>query len=152
MGRASNATQTPWAETFRKKASEVLGVPADWILAGNGSDDILTIVTRAMVGHGELLRLPYPSYILYKTLAEIQGAKSEEIRFQADWSLGDDFCRAQDGLRLAFLPNPNSPSGTVIPCERIVQLARRLPCPLLLDEAYADFAETKLPGTGVAVR
>jgi histidinol-phosphate aminotransferase len=40
-----------------------------------------------------------------------------------------------------FLPNPNSPSGTVLPPERILELADRLPCPLLVDEAYADFAE-----------
>ena len=130
------------AEPFRRKAAEVLGVSADWILAGNGSDDILTIVTRALVGHGELLRLPYPSYVLYKTLAEIQGAESEEIYFQADWSLEDDFCEPRPNLKLVFLPNPNSPSGTMIPPERVLQLAQRLPCPLLVDEAYADFADT----------
>jgi histidinol-phosphate aminotransferase len=44
-------------------------------------------------------------------------------------------------LRLAFLPNPNSPSGTVLPPQRVLELAERLPCPLLVDEAYADFAE-----------
>ena len=77
----------PMAGAFRRRAAEVLGVPPDWILAGNGSDDILTIVTRALVGEGQLLRLPYPSYILYKTLAELQGARSEEVRFQPDWSL-----------------------------------------------------------------
>ncbi len=129
------------AEPFRRRASVLLGVPSDWIMCGNGSDDILTIVTRAMVGRGQMLRLPYPSYILYKTLAAIQGARSEEIHFQEDWTLGDDFCQAGDGLRLVFLPNPNSPSGTVIPPRRILELARRLPCPLLLDEAYADFAQ-----------
>ena len=129
------------AEPFRRRASEVLGVPSDWIMCGNGSDDILTIVTRALVGQGQMLRLPYPSYILYKTLAAIQGAKSEEIHFQPDWTLADDFCQSRDDLRLAFLPNPNSPSGTVIPPARILELARRLPCPLVVDEAYADFAD-----------
>lgn len=129
------------AETFRQQAAEVLGVGPDWILAGNGSDDILTIATRALVGQGQLLRLPYPSYVLYKTLARIQGARSEEIHFRPDWSLSDEFAAAADGLRLAFLPNPNSPSGTIIPPERVLELARRLPCPLLVDEAYADFSE-----------
>ncbi len=42
------------------QAASVLGVEPDWILCGNGSDDILTIVTRALVGEGDLLRLPYP--------------------------------------------------------------------------------------------
>ena len=131
----------PLATGFRTRAAEVLGVEPDWILAANGSDEILTLVTRAFVGEGELLRLPYPSYILYKTLAEIQGARSEEVRFAADWSLGDDFASRSVGLKLAFLPNPNSPSGTVLSPERVLELAEKLPCPLVVDEAYADFAE-----------
>src|SRR6187200_3253834 len=57
----------PLATAFRLRAGEVLGVPPEWILCGNGSDEILTLATRAFVGEGELLRLPYPSYILYKT-------------------------------------------------------------------------------------
>ncbi len=131
----------PSAGAFRRKAAEVLGVEPDGILCGNGSDDILTIVTRAFVGQGQLLRSPYPSYILYRTLARIQGARSEEVRFEADWSLGDRFAEGAEDLRLAFLPNPNSPSGTVLPPQRVLELAERLPCPLLVDEAYADFAE-----------
>jgi histidinol-phosphate aminotransferase len=132
----------PVASAFRVRAADVLDVEPDWILCGNGSDDVLTIVTRALVGSGELVRLPYPSYILYRTLAQIQGARSEEVRFADDWSLGDDFAAATDGLKVAFLANPNSPSGTVIAPECVLELAERLPCPLLVDEAYVDFAET----------
>ncbi len=132
----------PLAESFRRRAAEVLGVEPDWILCGNGSDDILTIVTRAMVGAGEWLRLPYPSYILYKTLAEIQGANSEEVSFQPDWTLSPQFGVSRQGLRIVFLPNPNSPSGTVVSPEHLLELADRLPCPLLIDEAYVDFAES----------
>jgi len=130
----------PFGESFRARAGEVLGVPPNWILCGNGSDDILTIVTRAFVGQGDCLRLPYPSYILYKTLAQLQGAAAEEVRFQPDWSLGSDFTAARERLKLAFLPNPNSPTGTFIPVENVRQLAEKLPCPLLVDEAYGDFA------------
>ncbi len=129
------------ADPFRNKAADVLNLEPDWILAGNGSDDILTITTRALVGGGQRLRLPYPSYILYKTLADIQGAVSEEVEFERDWSLSKQFSQAADDLRLVFLPNPNSPSGTVVSADTILELAERLPCPLLVDEAYADFAE-----------
>jgi histidinol-phosphate aminotransferase len=132
----------PLATGFRERAGAVLDVDPDCILSGNGSDEILTLVTRAFVSQGELLRLPHPSYILYKTLAEIQGARSEEVSFERDWSLSDRFSSATDQLRLAFLPNPNSPSGTVLSPERVLELAERLPCPLLVDEAYVDFAET----------
>jgi histidinol-phosphate aminotransferase len=136
----------PMAEEFRHRAAEVLGVGPDWILAGNGSDEILTIATRAFVGQGQLLRLPYPSYILYETLAQIQGARSEEVYFQPDWSLPASFGKAKEGLRLVFLPSPNSPSGTVVPPEQVLELAGRLPCPLLVDEAYVDFAQQNCLG------
>ncbi|MCA9128390.1 MAG: histidinol-phosphate transaminase [Planctomycetales bacterium] len=131
----------PLGTAFRYRASEVLGVPPEWILCGNGSDDILTIVTRAFVGPGHKLRLPYPSYVLYRTLAQLQGAVFDEVQFQADFSLHADFARADEDLRLVFLPNPNSPSGSLISPRDIEQLAARLPCPLLVDEAYADFAD-----------
>lgn len=130
----------PVCGAFRIRAAEVLGVEPDWILCGNGSDDILTILTRAFVGAGEWLRLPTPSYILYKTLAEIQGADSEEIRFNDDWTLPESFGTASNHLKLAFLPNPNSPSGTMVPQQQIREIADSLPCPILIDEAYADFA------------
>jgi histidinol-phosphate aminotransferase len=132
----------PMATTFCNRAAELLGVEPNWILCGNGSDDILTIVTRAFVGQGDCLRLPYPSYILYKTLAQLQGAEAEEIFFEKDWSLSDDFAKLRPRLKLAFLPNPNSPSGTVISPHRLRALAEALPCPLLVDEAYVDFADT----------
>ncbi len=133
----------PVANAFRIKAAELLGVDPDMILCGNGSDDILTIVTRACVGHGQRLRLPYPSYVLYRTLAQLQGARWEEVPFQRDWSLCPKFFRADEDLKLVFLPNPNSPSGTVVPPSQVLELAEQLPCPLLVDEAYAEFAETQ---------
>lgn len=133
----------PMANAFRRRAAEVLGLPGpEWILAGNGSDELLTILIRAMVDEGQRLRLPSPSYILYRSLAEIQGANWEEIRFNDDWTLPPAFTGDGDDLRLAFLPNPNSPSGTVLPPNEVAEIAEQLPCPLVVDEAYADFADS----------
>ncbi len=140
--RGLNRYPDPMADAFRRKAAELLDVEPDWILCGNGSDDILTIVTRALVGAGQLLRLPYPSYVLYSTLAEIQGAGSEEVHFERDWALPAAFHDGSPGLKLVFLPNPNSPSGSMIAADEILRLADRLPCPILVDEAYVDFADS----------
>ncbi len=127
---ASNGLQRypdPTASSFRKAAAEVLGLPGpEWILAGNGSDEILTILVRAMVDSGEMLRLAYPSYILYRTLAEIQGANWEQIPFSKNWELPDSFSNSRADLRLAFLPNPNSPSGTVLSPKQVLEIADRL--------------------------
>jgi histidinol-phosphate aminotransferase len=130
----------PLATTFREAAAEVYSLPPDWIMCGNGSDDILTIVTRTFVGQGQKLRLPYPSYILYKTLAQLQGAVAEEVRFADDWSLTPEFAAATSDLKLVVIPNPNSPTGTQVSRASLLELADQLPCPLLIDEAYADFA------------
>jgi len=137
----------PGAMAFRLRAAELFsnevpGIGPDWILCGNGSDDILTILTRAFVEAGDLVRFPNPSYLLYETLAAIQGAECDTVNFQDDWSLGDNFTAVQNSLRLTYLANPNSPSGTVIPPEQVARIASALPCPLLVDEAYADFADT----------
>jgi histidinol-phosphate aminotransferase len=132
----------PLATAFRLRAAEVLGVTPEHILCGNGSDDILTIITRAFVGAGDTIRLPYPSYILYRTLAELQSAQFQELPFAHDWSLTPDFFSNSERLRLVYLPNPNSPTGTMVSREQILELADRLPCPLLVDEAYVDFASS----------
>ncbi|MEO1525387.1 MAG: histidinol-phosphate transaminase [Planctomycetota bacterium] len=137
-----NRYPDPTATAFRRAAAKVLGLPsADWILAGNGSDEILTILVRGFVGEGQRLRLPYPSYILYRTLADIQGATWEQVPFLDGWHLPTLFGEGDSDLRLVLLPNPNSPSGTVVPNDQIEALAASLPCPLVVDEAYVDFTE-----------
>jgi len=133
----------PVATIVRETVAQKFQIDPRAVLCGNGSDDLLTILTRTFVGSGELLRLPYPTYILYRSLAEIQGAASETVLFRSDWTLPDEFFADSftSKLRLVFLPNPNSPSGTVIPKHRILEIAEKLPCPLIVDEAYADFAD-----------
>jgi histidinol-phosphate aminotransferase len=132
----------PLATAFRIRAGELLDVDPEWILCGNGSDDILTIVTRTFVGTSDMVRFANPSYLLYRTLAEIQGAACDIVNYNDDWSLPKEFSNANDWLRLAYLANPNSPSGTMVPPERVADIAAALPCPLLVDEAYVDFADT----------
>ena len=129
----------PMGTAFRETAARLHGVDPSMILVGNGSDDLLTILVRAFAGPGDIVVAPTPSYILYKTLAEIQNARSVEVGFRPDWSL-DPESFAVPGAKIAFLANPNSPSGTALDPDAVGALARRLPCPLVLDEAYADFA------------
>jgi histidinol-phosphate aminotransferase len=130
----------PLGTSFRKTAAELFGVDPDWILPGNGSDEILTILVRTFVDPGELIAYPYPSYILYETLADLQGAKHERIPLNADWSW--DAARTAavvDRAKLVFTPNPNSPSGNKWSDETLLSLIPPKGL-LVLDEAYGDFA------------
>ncbi len=65
----------PLAISFRESAARTHGVDPSMILAGNGSDDLLTIITRAFAGPGDAVVYPTPSYVLYRTLAELEGAR-----------------------------------------------------------------------------
>lgn len=131
----------PVSTTFRQAAARRHNIDPEMILVGNGSDDLLTIITRAFAGPGDLVVFPTPSYILYRTLAELQDARFSEVSFAPDWSL-DPAAVALPGARLAFLANPNSPSGTALTPTQVAALAERLDCPLVVDEAYVDFAAT----------
>jgi len=129
----------PLGDTFRHAAAPVLGVEPNQILIGNGSDDILTVLTRAFVPEGGLVASPSPSYLLYRTLANIQGARFRTVPFTPEWTLPEPWPLADADL--TFIANPNSPSGTFIDPVAISQLASRTGGPVVLDEAYVDFAE-----------
>lgn len=132
----------PIALEFRETAAELHGVGADWIMAGNGSDDILTILTRSFAGPGDVVASAQPGYILYETLAQIQNSRFEVVPFPVNWTLEPEDVARVEKPRLFYLANPNSPSGTVMSPSQVAKLAEVLPCPLVVDEAYADFAET----------
>jgi histidinol-phosphate aminotransferase len=126
----------PLGHEFRETAGRVLGVDPACILIGNGSDDVLTIITRAFVPEGGLIVAPTPSYLLYQTLAEIQGARHLAIPFDAEWRVNVSHVPSE--ANLTFIPNPNSPSGTLMSAGVLAAW----PGPLVIDEAYVDFADS----------
>jgi histidinol-phosphate aminotransferase len=129
----------PMGTAFRQAAGRVLGVDPDAILIGNGSDDVLTILTRAFVPEGGLVVSATPSYLLYRTLAELQGARFRTVPFTADWGVPSPW--PVPGADLTFLCNPNSPSGSALPPPAVERLADEVGGPMVLDEAYVDFAD-----------
>ncbi|MCS6977287.1 MAG: histidinol-phosphate transaminase [Gemmatales bacterium] len=130
----------PLGTAFRETAGRILNVPPEAILIGNGSDDALTILTRTLVPEGGLVVFPTPSYLLYRTLAEIQGARWRTIPFDAAWQLHADEVPREAAV--TFVANPNSPSGTLVHREILADW----PGPLVVDEAYADFADENCLG------
>src|SRR4051794_7456238 len=111
----------PVGTAFRQTAGRVLGVDPDGVLLGNGSDDVLTIVTRAFVPEGGLVVSPTPSYLLYRTLAELQGARFETVPYTPEWGLPSPW--PVRGAHLTFVANPNSPSGTALSGAALERLA-----------------------------
>ncbi|HOD81305.1 MAG: Histidinol-phosphate aminotransferase [Planctomycetes bacterium ADurb.Bin126] len=131
----------PMATAVCRAAGAVCGLEADWVLAGNGSDDLLTMIMRACADDNRSVAYPMPTYVLYRTLAQIQDARCIEVDFDDDYNLPvEALAAAQAAVTLVAMPN--SPSGTVWPLEMLDDLAGRLTGMLVIDEAYADFAES----------
>jgi histidinol-phosphate aminotransferase len=124
-----------------ERAAAVFGVTRDMILAGNGCDELLGILFRAVLGRGDTLAYPSPSYTLYHTLATIQEARVRHVPYSLD---GEAMIAAlaRASAKLTIVCNPNSPSGAFTSIESLGRLAVRLkPRLLAIDEAYVDFAE-----------
>jgi histidinol-phosphate aminotransferase len=129
----------PHATALCQAAAQVEGFPVEGILAGNGSDELLAVLARAFVGPGDPVAYPYPTYLLYDTVAQIQGARVDIVDFPPDFALP----RALFGsrARLVFVANPNAPSGTLHALEDLARLADSLADGVLvIDEAYGAFA------------
>jgi len=137
-----NVYPDPLGTAFRSAVARVFNVEPDWVLPANGSDENLTILIRSFIDPGELVVYPYPSYILYETLVDLQGGRHERMYLRSDWTWDPEVRdeRLRDA-KLAIVPNPNSPSGNRWGDDEILKLIP--PSGLLvLDEAYGDFADT----------
>ena len=130
----------PLASGLRERAAAVYGVRPENVLAGNGSDELLSLVVRACVGAGDRVVYPYPTYSLYDTLVTVQEGQAIHVPYPPDFALPAGLADARG--RLTFVCHPNSPSGTPVSVEDIRALAQTVAGLLVVDEAYVDFAET----------
>jgi histidinol-phosphate aminotransferase len=129
----------PFADEFRAAAAKVLGFKQEWILVGNGSDDILTMLLRSVTETSRPVAYPIPTYSLYRTLALIQAAPAMELPFDDLYNLPVE-ALVESQAALTLVANPNSPSGTRAPNKLLTEIASRLNGILVIDEAYAEFA------------
>jgi len=115
----------PPSAAAREAAAELYGVDPSRVIIANGSDEVLNNLIRACAVPGYVLGMVHPSYSYYATLAA--------------WRLSE-FPARYDG-KIFFLTAPNSPLGISFDNDTIADLARRCDGLLVVDEAYADFAE-----------
>jgi histidinol-phosphate aminotransferase len=129
----------PLGNAFREAAARLNGVKPENIMCCNGGDDLLSIAIRAFCDEGRPLAYPVPTYSLYPVLARLQNCRAIEIPFGEKFDLPAQL--ATTGAALTIVCNPNAPTGSLVPVEEIGALAAKVTGVLLIDEAYADFAE-----------
>jgi histidinol-phosphate aminotransferase len=131
----------PVFKQLRMTAASRYGVTPDMVMAGNGSDDCLTVIYRAFLKPGDLVAAPWPTYGLYDTLATLQGVEMAHVDYRIDaqqWHLPRHL--GKQGAKVVLVANPNNPSATLTPLDQLRQLAYEIDGILVVDEAYIDFA------------
>ncbi|MEI7815855.1 MAG: histidinol-phosphate transaminase [Desulfuromonadales bacterium] len=128
------------SKKLREVAGELYGFDPSWIIMANGSDEVLNNLIRACAGQGQDVGYVHPSYSYYSTLAEIQGAAVCTYGLTESFTI-EAFPEYYHG-KVFFLTTPNSPLGFAFPLNYIDELAQNCGGLLVIDEAYADFADT----------
>jgi len=131
----------PICSEIRRTIADLYGFTENNILVGNGSDDILTIAIRSFVPENGIIASPEPSYSLYPVLAAIQGAECIRIPLNSDFSLPANFAESAESASLIMIPRPNAPTGSAFELDKMRQICRDFSGIVLIDEAYADFAD-----------
>ena len=130
------------ARVFREKVAEYLGVPCDWVIAGNGSDEILGLVARTVLAPGTRCVYSQYSFSVYELSAQENGAECVVVPAQ-NFAVDLDAMAAavDDKTRLVFITNPNNPTGLALTEAQIDAFLARIPgdCVVVLDEAYIHY-------------
>ncbi|MCP3967711.1 MAG: histidinol-phosphate transaminase [Lentisphaerae bacterium] len=131
----------PLCDKLRDVIAETYGCERENVIAGNGSDDILTIIFRSFTDSQHPVACLEPTYSLYPVLAGIQGCNVNKIQFNEDFSLPDDLLEKAASSNLLIITRPNAPTGNTFPLADIRRICAEFDGIVLIDEAYADFSD-----------
>jgi len=145
----------PQSAELLEALSQKLGIPADNIIAGSGSTELIRLATQAYLEAGDSVVIPSPTYGEYELASRIAGAGVVKYQlcgerdFQLDMDAFISFARSHSPKAI-FLCNPNNPSGQLLPQGDVRRLIKGFPDTLvILDEAYLGF--TPHPGNAPAL-
>jgi histidinol-phosphate aminotransferase len=132
---------------LRQGLSRRLGVKPEELCFGNGSNELLELVTRAFLGPGDVAVMGHPAFVVYRSVCQAVGGEIREVPLK-------DFTHDLRGMlkavtartKLLFLGNPNNPTGTCVSPADLDDFVRALPPDIILvvDEAYREYVPRHL--------
>jgi histidinol-phosphate aminotransferase len=134
------------ALTLRRALADRIGVSFSQIVVGNGTAELLWLVALAFLRKGDRVLVVGPTFGEYERVATLMGANVEPWTARAEQEFvveleGVARCLNSLAPRLAFVCNPNNPTGIVLSPEAILAWAEAHPGTLfVVDEAYLAFA------------
>ena len=141
---AVNRYPDPAAPRLKERLREAMGIeqPLDIVL-GNGSDEILQIISLALARPGAAVVAPEPSFVMYRLAAVAAGMRYVGVELRGDFTLDEDAFHAaieKERPALTWLAYPNNPTGNLFPRDAILRIVAASPGLVVVDEAYYPFS------------
>lgn len=147
--RAYHVYPDPDQRRVREALSRYLGVGAEHIVCGLGSDDLIDLILRALIAPGDgVINCP-PTFGMYPFSTEVAGGRVIDVPRREDFALDIDAVeRAAPAAKVIFLASPNNPTGNLLSREEIARLLA-LNVLVVIDEAYIEFAGSEHSAVGM---
>jgi histidinol-phosphate aminotransferase len=139
-----NRYPAPTGKKLRELLARKMGVPPGMeLLLGNGSDDLIQMISLALARPGAAAMYPAPTFVMYALNAVFTGMKGIGVALRPDFSL--DAAAFIERMRveqpaLVFIAYPNNPTGVLYPEQDVVEVIKACPGLVVVDEAYHVFA------------
>jgi histidinol-phosphate aminotransferase len=122
--------------------SHWLGWPADGILVGNGSNELIQATLAVTVGPGDVVVAPAPTFSLYRLLTAVNGGRYVPVPLGRDFTYDVDAiidAAVRERAKVIILNSPNNPTGSALPAGAVERILAATEALVLCDEAYQDF-------------
>ena len=140
---------------LREAIARHLGISPDWIMAGNGGDELIALIARAAFEPGDEILMPHPSFEPYSIEARLSASTPVESPLKGyETDLDDLLARVTPRTKVIFLCTPHNPATTIVrraPLDRFLSALGDDPPLVVLDEAYRDFCDDPDTPDGVAL-
>ena len=137
-----NRYPDPLAAEVCRKFADYYGINADFVTAGNGSDELISVIIGAFLSEGDKLLTVMPDFSMYGFYADLAGVtvltqeKDENLNIDVDAVIQTV---QREKVNCVMFSNPCNPTGQGLPREEVRRLITSVDCLVVLDEAYMDF-------------
>ena len=141
---AVNRYPDPSAPALKAALREAMGIgPGLDVVLGNGSDELIQMISLALARPGAVALAPEPSFVMYRMSAVVAGLRFEGVPLAADFSLDEGALLeaiARHRPALTWLAYPNNPTGNLFSRDAILRAVQASPGLVVVDEAYYPFS------------
>jgi histidinol-phosphate aminotransferase len=127
---------------LREHLSQYIGLGTEYIVAGNGSDELIDLILRMFLAPGDEVIVNVPTFDMYRFCTEVCRGNTVNVLRRKDFTVDVAAIKAAvtGKTRVIFVTSPNNPTGTAISQEDILELLN-IGLPLVVDEAYYEFSK-----------